>query len=122
MELWAKIGNEKVKFQGSFRKVMEELIEKAGDGNAQLLSLHTGQKERRRFKREFRAANKDLIKLSKNYLVWSYKIDLRKLKRKIRELNKKRKLDKKRADVYLSKIEDLKKEMNQIREKITSLC
>jgi len=51
MELWAKINGENIKFQGSFRRVMEELLEKAGDGEAQLLSLHTGQKLQNRFEK-----------------------------------------------------------------------
>ena len=29
MELWAKIGGEKVKFQGSMLKVLESVVEKA---------------------------------------------------------------------------------------------
>ncbi len=122
MELWAKINGEKVKFQGSFKRVMEELLEKAGDGEAQLLSLHTGQKERRRFKRDFRAAGKNLKELARNYIVWSYRVDLRKLRRTIRELNKKRKIDKEKAEFYKAKIEDLKKKAEDLEQKINALC
>ncbi len=122
MELWAKVGGEKVKFQGSFRSVMEQLLEKAKDKEAVLLSFHTGQKERRRFKRDFRAANKDLVQLAKNYLAWSYMIEIRKLNKKIKQLNTKRKIESKKADFYLSRIEELKKQKQELENRLNNLC
>jgi hypothetical protein len=63
MELWAKIGKTNKKFQGSMKKVMEDLLKEAkGKKTVQLLSFHAGKKERRRLKRELRASGKDLIK------------------------------------------------------------
>ncbi len=122
MELWAKVGDEKVKFQGSFKSVMEQLLEKAKDKEATLLSFHTGQKERRRFKRDYRAAKKDLVQLAKNYLAWSYLIEIRKLNRKIKELNTKRKVEPKKSAFYENQIQELKKQLEEIESKLNNLC
>ena len=122
MELWANIGGEKFKFQGSFKSVMEQLLEKAKDKEAKLLSFHTGQKERRRFKRDYRAANKDLVQLAKNYLAWSYTIEIRKLNQQIKQLNKKRKLEPKKAVSYEKQIEELKSQIENIKQKLNELC
>ena len=95
MELWAKIGDEKVKLQGSMLKVLEELLEKGRDKEVQLLSFHAGQKERRRFKRELRAAGKNPVEAARNYVRWAYIIEARKLRRQIKELRKKEKVNSK---------------------------
>ena len=78
MELWAKVGNSKKKFQGSLRSVMENLIQDSkGKKKVQLLSFHAGQKERRRLKRELRRAGGDLLKTANNLLDWFRDIEER---------------------------------------------
>ncbi len=125
MELWARIGDEKVKFQGSMLKVMEQIVEKGKDKEVQLLSFHAGQKERRRLKRELRAANKNLVEAAKNYVRWAYMAELRKIRRQIKELKKKEKVNSK-GIVYLpkaveEKIEHLKSQLEQVQEKLSQL-
>ncbi len=79
MELWAKIGNSKKKFQGSLKRVMENLIQESkGKKKVQLLSFHAGQKERRRLKRELRRAGGDLVNTANNLLGWFRSIEERK--------------------------------------------
>ncbi len=79
MELWAKVGSSKKKFQGSLRSVMESLAEESrGKKKVELLSFHAGQKERRRLKRELRRAGGDLVKTANNLLSWFRSIEERK--------------------------------------------
>jgi predicted nucleic acid-binding Zn-ribbon protein len=125
MELWARIGDEKVKLQGSMLKVMEQIVEKGKDKEVQLLSFHAGQKERRRLKRELRAANKNLVEAAKNYVRWAYMAELRKIRRQIKELKRKEKVNSK-GIVYLpkaveEKIEHLKSQLEQVQEKLSQL-
>ncbi len=112
MELWAKIGNSKKKFQGSFRSVMESLVKEAkGKKTVQLLSFHAGQKERRRLKRELRANDKDLYKTAVAITRWFYLIDLRRTRRRIKELKKKARYLSKGEVMYCPKIMDKVKEL-----------
>ncbi|NPA41810.1 MAG: hypothetical protein GXO18_05985 [Aquificae bacterium] len=112
MELWAKIGNSKKKFQGSFRSVMESLVKEAkGKKTVQLLSFHAGQKERRRLKRELRANDKDLYKTAVAITRWFYLIDLRKTRRRIKELKRKARYLSKGEVMYCPKIMDKVKEL-----------
>ncbi len=125
MELWAKIGDEKVKFQGSMVRVLEELLEKANGKEVQLLSFHAGQKERRRLKRELRCANKNLLEAARNYVRWFYTIEARKLKRQIKELKRREKVNSKGV-VYLpkgvkAKIEELQKRLEEVNSKLSNL-
>jgi 3-phosphoglycerate kinase len=127
MELWAKIGDEKVKFQGSMLKVLESVLEKAKEkgGEVQLLSFHAGQKERRRLKRELRCADKNLVEAARNYVRWAYQIEARKLKRQIKELKKKEKVNSKGIR-FLPKgvqkrIEELQKQLQEVNEKLANL-
>jgi len=126
MELWAKIGEEKVKLQGSMLKVMEELLEKSKNGDeVKLLSFHAGQKERRRLKRELRCANKDPVAAARNYVRWAYEIERRKLKRQIRELKRREKVNSK-GIVFLPKgvqkrIEELKAKLEEVNPKLQNL-
>jgi len=111
MELWAKIGRTKKKFQGSFRDVMENLVKEAkGKKTVELLSFHAGQKERRRLKRELRANDKDLLKTASSIARWFYLRDMRRIRRRIKEL--------KRRARYLSKGEVFycPKTMEQVKE------
>ncbi len=66
MELWAKIDGEIKKFQGSFKKVMEEVAKEGEGKEVTLMSFHAEQKVRRRFKREFRAHDKNLLETAKH--------------------------------------------------------
>ncbi|NPA14376.1 MAG: hypothetical protein GXN97_04245 [Aquificae bacterium] len=125
MELWAKIGDEKVKFQGSMVKVLEELVQKAQGKEAQLLSFHAGQKERRRLKRELRAAGKNLVEAAKNYVRWYYTAEARKIRRQIKEL-KRREKENSKGIRYLPKgvveqINRLQKQLEEINQKLASL-
>jgi hypothetical protein len=127
MELWAKIGDEKVKLQGSMLKVMEELVNLAREkgGEVQLLSFHAGQKERRRLKRELRCAGKNLVEAARNYVRWAYEIERRKLGRQIKELKKKEKVNSKGIR-FLPKgvqkrIEELQEQLKAVEEKLSNL-
>ncbi|NPA51471.1 MAG: hypothetical protein GXO22_01080 [Aquificae bacterium] len=122
MELWAKIGEDKIKFQGSFKSVMEQLLEKSQDKDATLLSFHTNQKERRRFKREYRAVGKNLVQLAQNYLAWSYLVEIRRLNRKIKELNKRKRVEPKRATFYENQIKEIRKQIEELENKLNNLC
>ncbi|NPA32146.1 MAG: hypothetical protein GXO04_00820, partial [Aquificae bacterium] len=62
MELWVKIDGEKKKYTGSFRSVMENLYKDAKGKEVQILCLHAPARERRRFKRELRWYDKDIVK------------------------------------------------------------
>ncbi len=71
MEMWVKIGDKVTKFQGSMYSVVSQLVEKASDAkDVKLMCWHAGQKERRRLKREFRAAGRDLVKMAVNLKKW----------------------------------------------------
>jgi len=125
MELWVKIGDEKVKLQGSMVKVLEEVLQRANGKEVQLLSFHTGQKERRRLKRELRCANKNLVEAARNYVRWYYTIEARKLRRQIKELKKKEKVNSKGIRFLpkgvKAKIEELQKKLDEINAKLSSL-
>jgi hypothetical protein len=125
MELWAKIGDEKVKLQGSMLKVLEELLEKGRDKEVQLLSFHAGQKERRRFKRELRAAGKNPVEAARNYVRWAYIIEARKLRRQIKELRKKEKVNSKGIKFLPKgvekKIEELQAQLEAVNRKLSNL-
>ncbi|HIC09005.1 MAG TPA: hypothetical protein EYO62_03030 [Aquificales bacterium] len=123
MELWAKIGDEKVKLQGSMLSVMEQLLQKANEkgGEVQLLSFHAGQKERRRLKRELRAANKNLVEAARNYVRWAYQIEARKIRRQIKELKKKERVNSKGIRFLpkgvQKKIEELEARLAEVNQK-----
>ena len=127
MELWAKIGEEKVKLQGSMLKVMEELLQRAKESGAdvQLLSFHAGQKERRRLKRELRCAGKNLVEAARNYVRWAYQIEARRLRRQIKELKKKERVNSKGIR-FLPKgvqkrVEELEAKLAEVNEKLATL-
>lgn len=125
MELWAKIGEEKVKLQGSMFNVLKQLLEKGRGQEVKLLSFHTGQKERRRLKRELRCANKNLLEAARNYVRWYLQIEERKIKRQIKELKRKERINSK-GITYLPKgvkerISQLEEKLNQIRSELSKL-
>jgi predicted nucleic acid-binding Zn-ribbon protein len=125
MELWARIGDEKVKLQGSMVKVMEEILERGKDKEVQLLSFHAGQKERRRLKRELRAAGKNLVEAARNYVRWFYTVEARKLRRQIKELKKKERVNSKGIRFLPKGVEEriaeLQKQLEAVNEKLASL-
>ncbi|WP_457567260.1 hypothetical protein [Desulfurobacterium sp.] len=69
MELWVRAGNEKIKIQGSLKFIYQTLLEKF-EKSPQILAFNGTKRERRRFKRELRAAGKNLLKAAENYLNW----------------------------------------------------
>ncbi len=125
MELWAKIGDEKVKFQGSMFNVLKQVLEKGQGKEVKLLSFHAGQKERRRLKRELRCANKNLVEAARNYVRWALQIEERKIRRQIKEL-KRRERQNSKGITYLPKgvkerIAQLQEQLNKVRSELANL-
>ena len=126
MELWVKIGKSKKKFQGSLRDVMESVVKEGkGKKTVELLSFHAGQKERRRLKRELRANGKDLLKTASSLARWFYLRDLRRTKRRIKELKRRAKYVSKGEVFYcpkvMERVETLEKELGDIKGKLEEL-
>ncbi len=126
MELWAKIGRSKKKFQGSFRSVMEEIVKEGkGKKTVQLLSFHAGQKERRRLKRELRANDKDLLKTASSIARWFYLSDMRRIRRRIKELKKRARYISKGEVLYCPKtmeqVRELESRLEEIKNKLEEL-
>ncbi len=126
MELWAKIGRTKKKFQGSFRSVMEEIVKEGkGKKTVQLLSFHAGQKERRRLKRELRANDKDLLKTASSIARWFYLSDMRRIRRRIKDLKKRARYVSKGEVLYCPKtmeqVRELESKLEEIRSKLEEL-
>jgi thiamine pyrophosphate-dependent acetolactate synthase large subunit-like protein len=69
MELWVRDGEKSVKIQGSLKAVYEELLNRFKE-SPQILAFNGTKRERRRFKKELRQANRDLLKAAQNYLNW----------------------------------------------------
>ncbi len=69
MELWVRDGGKVVKYQGSLKKVFEELLS-SSSGSPEILAFNGTKRERRRFKRELRKAGKNVLKAADNYLKW----------------------------------------------------
>ncbi len=125
MELWAKIDGQIKKFQGSFKKVMEDIVREGRGKEVQLMSFHAEQKVRRRFKRELREYDKDLVKTASAIAIWFYTIEARKLRRRIKELKKKAKYISKGEVYYCPKImeqvKELEKNLEEVQKKIEEL-
>ncbi len=126
MELWVKIGKTKKKFQGSFRDVMESIVKEGkGKETVELLSFHAGQKERRRFKRELRCNDKDLLKTASSIARWFYLRDIRKIRRRIKELKKRARYISKGEVFYCPKImqqvKELEGKLGEIENKLEEL-
>ncbi len=115
MELWVKIGEEKKKYKGSFRSVMENLFNDGKDKEVNLLSIHAPQKELRRFKREWRKNGRDLIETARKIARWFYVRDLRRANRCIKDLRKKK------DPVSISRVERARKIIEEIQPKLRSL-
>lgn len=126
MELWAKIGRTKKKFQGSFRDVMESLVKEAkGKKTVELLSFHAGQKERRRLKRELRANDRDLLRTASAIARWFYLRDLRRIRRRIKELKKRARYISKGEILYCPKtmgqVKELENKLGEIQKRLEEL-
>ncbi len=124
MEMWIKVRDEKKKLQGSFRKVMEEIV-KVDKEEITLLAVNSNAKELRKLKRLLRWHNKDLREVARQMLIKYYKSDKRKLKKRIEELKKRAKYISKGQVFYckkiMSQVRELEKEMVRIDEKINAL-
>ncbi len=126
MELWAKIGRTKKKFQGSFRNVMESIVREGKEKKTvELLSFHAGQKERRRLKRELRQNGRDLLKTASAIATWFYKRDMRKIRRRIKELKKRARFVSKGEIFYcpriMAEVRELENKLDEIQNKIEEL-
>jgi len=110
MEIVLSMDGNKVKYQGSFRKVMENIVKEGKDKDIKILSVHSHQKELRRLKRELRANNKDVYKTAKSIAKWYLVKEYRAVNRQLKEL--KNKSDKGSQKRY----EELKEKLNQIEE------
>lgn len=126
MELWVKIGRSRKKFQGSFRDVMETLLrESRGKKTVELLSFHAGQKERRRFKRELRSHNRDLVKTAASLVRWFYTRDTRQLRRRIKELKRKARYLSKGEVFYcpetMERIRELEDRLREIEDRLEEI-
>jgi len=111
MEMVVSINGNKTKYQGSFKSIMERLAEEGKGKELKLLSVHAGQKELRRLKRELRANDRDLYKTAKSLAKWFLTSEYRAINRKMKEL--KRKGDKGSLERYAQ----LKSELEKIEEK-----
>ncbi len=106
MELWLSVAGEKKKLQGSFRSVMEQILEIGKDKDLKLLSVHSSKKELRRLKRELRAHGKDLYQTAKDLVKWFLAKEHRRINRCIKELRKK--TDPRSKSLYQTYLEKLK--------------
>jgi len=70
MELWVRAENGKtIKIQGSLKTVFETVKEQFSQ-SPQILAFNGTKRERRRFKKELREANRDLLKAAERYINW----------------------------------------------------
>ena len=111
MEMVVSIGGNKVKYQGSFQKVMESIVKDGKDKEVKILSVNSHKKELRRLKRELRANNKDVYKTAKNLAKWFLTKEYRAINRTLKELKKKKDTG------SIQRYEELKEKLNQIEEK-----
>ena len=71
MKMWVKAGEEKKVLEGSLYKVMKEIKALGDEGKElQLLSVHTNHWERRRWRKWYRRAGRDLKKAAEEFINW----------------------------------------------------
>ena len=71
MKLWLEVSGEKKVLEGSLYRVMKEIAKLADEGkDLKLLSVHTNHWERRRWRKWYRKAGRDLAKAYKSFLEW----------------------------------------------------
>jgi len=125
MELWVKINGEKKKYQGSFCAVMENLVKDGKGKEIQILCIHAPPRERRRWKRELRWYDRDVLKTASAIATWFYTREYRKIRRRIKELKKRAKYLSKGEIMYNPKlmkvVEELQKKLSEIEKKIEEL-
>ena len=125
MELWVKINGEKKKYQGSFWAVMENLVRDGKGKEVQILCMHAPARERRRWKREYRWYDKDIIKTASAIAIWFYMREYRKIRRRIKELKKKAKYYSKGEIMYdkeiMKQVEELQNKLSEIEKKIEEI-
>ncbi|NPA54491.1 MAG: hypothetical protein GXO21_07480 [Aquificae bacterium] len=116
MELWVSVAGEKKKLQGSFKSVMEQVVELGKDKEIKLLSVHSSKKELRRLKRELRAHNKDLYQTAKDLVKWFLTKEYRKTNRCLKELRKKSdKRSKELYQVYSEKLKEIESKCETVK-------
>ena len=77
-----QVDGERHAFVGNMAKVFEQLRQVAEGITVRVLTVfYDSTKEKRRFKREWREAGKDLLRTAQNYLAWWQQVQGRKLKR-----------------------------------------
>ncbi|NPB07489.1 MAG: hypothetical protein GXN96_01010 [Aquificae bacterium] len=125
MELWVKINGEKKKYQGSFRSVMESLVKEGKGKEVQILCMHAPPRERRRWKRELRWYDKDVLRTASAIATWFYTREYRRLRRRIKELKKRARYLSKGEIMYnqrmMKVVEELQNRLSEIEKKIQEL-
>ncbi len=106
MELWLSVSGEKKKLQGSFKSVMEEIVNIGKGKELKLLSVHAPKKELRRLKRELRKHGKDLYSTAKDIAIWFLTSEYRRANRCAKYYRKK--TDKQSKELYKKYSEKLK--------------
>ena len=82
MRLYVQVDGERHAFTGNMAKVFEQLTQVAEGKAVRVLTVfYDSTKEKRRFKREWREAGKDLLQTAQNYLAWWQQVQARRLKR-----------------------------------------
>jgi len=82
VRLYVQVDGERHAFVGNMAKVFEQLRQVAEGKTVRVLTVfYDSTKEKRRFKREWREAGKDLLRTAQNYLAWWQQVQGRKLKR-----------------------------------------
>ncbi len=125
MELWVKINGEKKKYQGSFRSVMESLVKEGKGKEVQILCMHAPPRERRRWKRELRWYDRDVLRTASAIATWFYTREYRRLRRRIKELKKRARYLSKGEIMYnprvMKVVEELQNRLSEIEKKIQEL-
>ncbi len=83
MRLFVTVDGQRFKFVGNMVKTFQRLTEAVSEGQTVriLTILYDSKKEKRRFKRELRETDSDLLKAAQNYLKWWNTIQQRRQKR-----------------------------------------
>ena len=116
MELWISVSGEKKKLKGSFKSVMEQIVEIGKDKELKLLSVHAPKKELRRLKRELRAHSKNLYETAKDIAKWFLTKEYRRVNHCLKELKKKS--DKRSKDLYQKyqeKLQEIEKKCDTLK-------
>ncbi len=89
VRLYVQVNGERYRLAGNMAAVFERLLEVAGDRQVRVLTIfYDSTKEKRRFKREWREAGRDLLQTARTYLEWWRTIQERRQKRLQKRLAK----------------------------------